>query len=179
MINYVALLRGIAPTNPNMRNEKLRAVFELLGFEQVQTVISSGNVLFKTQRRDVSKLEADIEAALFATLHFHSTTIIRSQKQLLEIAAHNPFAAFEQKPEWYTTVTFLQHAPTLQLQFPYQPPGKTYQLLGQCGNAIYCATNLAHNKTPDLMAWLERQYGKQLTTRTWQTVGRILQRWQQ
>lgn len=42
-IKYVALLRGIAPTNPNMRNDKLREVFEKPGFKNVQTVISSGN----------------------------------------------------------------------------------------------------------------------------------------
>jgi uncharacterized protein (DUF1697 family) len=46
MVKYVALLRGIAPTNPNMRNDKLRGVFEKLSFENVKTVISSGNVVF-------------------------------------------------------------------------------------------------------------------------------------
>ena len=38
-MRYVALLRGIGPTNPNMRNEKLRGFFEVLVFEDVQTVI--------------------------------------------------------------------------------------------------------------------------------------------
>lgn len=42
MTTYVALLRGIVPLNPNMRNEKLRGVFEKLGFTNVRTVISSG-----------------------------------------------------------------------------------------------------------------------------------------
>jgi hypothetical protein len=43
-MRYVALLRGIMPTNPNMKGEKLKAVFEGLGFSNVHTVIASGNV---------------------------------------------------------------------------------------------------------------------------------------
>ncbi|MGH2757636.1 MAG: DUF1697 domain-containing protein [Actinomycetota bacterium] len=46
MGRFVALLRGIGPLNPNMRNEKLREVFVGLGFENVRTVITTGNVLF-------------------------------------------------------------------------------------------------------------------------------------
>lgn len=33
MHRYAALLRGIGPGNPNMRNDKLRGVFEGLGLE--------------------------------------------------------------------------------------------------------------------------------------------------
>ena len=46
MTKYIAFLRGIGPGNPNMRNEKLRGAFEELGFKNVQSVISSGNVIF-------------------------------------------------------------------------------------------------------------------------------------
>lgn len=64
MTKYVALLRGIAPTNLNMRNDKLRGVFEKLAFENVKTVISSGNVIFESPSRRAKKLEETIEAAL-------------------------------------------------------------------------------------------------------------------
>ena len=57
-------MRGISPTNPNMRNDKLRRVFENLGFENVKTVISSGNVIFESPSRSIRKLEEGIEKAL-------------------------------------------------------------------------------------------------------------------
>ena len=57
MIKYVALLRGIGPGNPNMRNDKLRSVFEKLGFSNVKTVISSGNVLFESLLKNVNEIE--------------------------------------------------------------------------------------------------------------------------
>jgi len=63
MATYVALLRGITPSNPNMRNEELRSVFGDIGFENVQSVISSGNILFETGR-NLEELESTIEKAL-------------------------------------------------------------------------------------------------------------------
>jgi uncharacterized protein (DUF1697 family) len=64
-----------------MRNDKLRGVFERLGFENVKTVISSGNVIFESPSRSIRKLEESIEKALPEELGFKSTTIIRSQGQ--------------------------------------------------------------------------------------------------
>jgi uncharacterized protein (DUF1697 family) len=42
MNRYAALLRGIAPSGVNMTNDKLRGVFEALGFETVGSVLASG-----------------------------------------------------------------------------------------------------------------------------------------
>src|SRR5687767_7497328 len=110
MIKYVALLRGIAPMNPNMRNDILRGVFEKLGFAHVQTVISSGNVLFKSDSQDTEKLEKRIEQAIPQELGFSSTTIIRSQEQLQKLVKKNPFDNMEHTPKTYLDVTFLQQA---------------------------------------------------------------------
>lgn len=48
MKSYVALLRGVTPTNPKMRNENLRGVCVGMGLSDVATVISSGNILFRS-----------------------------------------------------------------------------------------------------------------------------------
>jgi acyl carrier protein len=39
--------------------------------------------------------------------------------------------------------------------------------------AICSVIDLTSAKTPDLMLWLEKQFGKEITTRTWKTVERI------
>jgi uncharacterized protein (DUF1697 family) len=49
MTQYVALLRGIAPSNPNMANSKLRGVARDRA-DEVQTVTSSGNLFFERNR---------------------------------------------------------------------------------------------------------------------------------
>jgi uncharacterized protein (DUF1697 family) len=154
MTKYVALLRGIGPLNPNLRNEKLRGVFENLGFTNVQTVMSSGNVLFDTNSKDMKALEAAIEKALPAQLGFTSTTIIRSREQLQKLVDKNPFRGLEDAPKSRLNVTFLKNPPKAKLKFPYRPENNTYELLDLYDRAICSVIDLTGAKTPDLMSWL-------------------------
>ncbi|HET6823043.1 MAG TPA: DUF1697 domain-containing protein [Anaerolineales bacterium] len=174
MTKYVALLRGIAPMNPNMRNDKLRGVFENLGFENVKTVISSGNVIFESPVRSAKKLEQTIEAALTKQLGFTSTTIIRSQGQIQKLVDQNPFQGMEHSQKSSLNVTFLKKKRKTNLKLPYKIEDRDYELLGTYDGAICSVIDLTSAKTPDLMVWLEKKFGKEITTRTWKTVERIL-----
>ena len=175
MTKYVALLRGIAPTNPNMRNDKLRGVFEKLGFENVKTVISSGNVLFESPSRSRRKLEESIEKALPEELGFKSTTIIRSQGQIQKLVDKNPFQGMEHSQTSSLNVTFLKKKGKTDIKFPHKIEDRDYELLGMYDGAICSVIDLTSSKALDLMVFLEKKLGKEITTRTWKTVERILQ----
>jgi uncharacterized protein (DUF1697 family) len=175
-IKYVALLRGIGPGNPNMHNDKLRGVFESLGLENVQSVISSGNVLFESPSRDVSLIETMIEEAFPRQLGFTSTTIIRSLKELEQIIALQPFGESKHDQTTYLTVTFLKHEPPEKIGSAKSPENDAYKIVAFTDRAICSITDLTSGKGTQLMAWLERHYGKQITTRTWKTVERIVKR---
>jgi uncharacterized protein (DUF1697 family) len=177
MARYVALLRGIGPSDPNMRNEKLRAAFERLGFRGVQTVLSSGNVLFETQRRAARAVEATIEKALQTQLGLTSTTILRSEIQLRRLVAEQPFKGMEHTPRSSLNVTFLRAKPRSGLRFPYRVEGKGYVVLGIYDRALCSVVDLTEARTPDLMRWLDKEFGQEITTRTWKTVQRILKKW--
>ena len=174
MTKYVALLRGIAPLNPNMRNDKLRGLFEKLGFANVRTVISSGNVIFESPSRSVRNLEERIENTLPKELGFQSTTIIRSQKQIQQLVDEDPFQGMEHSQKSSLNVTFLKKKRKIDIKFPYKVDNRDYTLLGMYDGAICSVIDLTSAKTPDLMVWLEKQFGKEITTRTWKTVERIL-----
>jgi uncharacterized protein (DUF1697 family) len=174
MTSYVALLRGIMPANPNMHNHKLRQVFEDLGFKNVRTVISSGNVLFEADTADSQKLEAKIEAALPEKLGFNSTTIVRSRADLQKLVDRQPFGVAEHTKATNLNVTFLKTKTGSDLTFPHQPPGKSYTILSSDGSQVCSTIDISGSKTPDLMTWLEKQFGKTISTRTYQTVQRIL-----
>lgn len=174
MTRYVALLRGITPLNPNMRNDKLRSVFENLGYENVRTVIASGNVLFESRSRNAGALEARIEKALSGNLRFSSSAIVRSREQLQKLVDRNPFGNLEDTSGSRLNVTFLKHAPRTRLKFPYRPADKAYELRVLYDGAICSVVDLSDTGTPDLMRLLEREFGKAITTRTWKTVRKIL-----
>jgi uncharacterized protein (DUF1697 family) len=173
---YVALLRGISPSNPNMRNENLRKVFEELGFVNVRTVISSGNVLFETDSTDVEELEGTIEKALYEKLGFTSTAIIKSRDELNLLVSKNPFKDLEDSPKSKLNVTFLKSTTANDLEFPFHGPDNGFTLLCCINGAVFSSVNLTVSKTPVLMRWLEKEFGKDITTRTWKTIGRIIKK---
>ncbi len=52
MPRYIALLRGINVGGHNVKMDRLRALFEELGFRDVATFIASGNVIFTAPDAD-------------------------------------------------------------------------------------------------------------------------------
>jgi uncharacterized protein (DUF1697 family) len=174
MTKYVALLRGIGPTNPNMKSDKLKGLFEELGFSKVQTVITSGNVIFESQDTPVSTMTQRIEEALPAKLGFKSVVIIRSQGQLRALVDRDPYKGQLHGQKTYLLVTFFKRTPDSKVKLPQAPDDKPYSLLGRIDEGVYGSVDLTTGKTPDYMTWLEKQFGKDITSRTFKTIQRIL-----
>jgi uncharacterized protein (DUF1697 family) len=170
------MIRGVGPENPNMRGEKLRWAFEEMGFTEVKSFLTSGNVLFASPETDTAKLEAHIEAAMPDLLDFSRDVFVRSAADLRRIIDAKPFGKLKHENAGlnYLTVTFFKQPPVLEHGFPFQPDGKPFHLVGLHNNALCCVVDLTAGKTTELMPWLERQYGKRITTRTYNTVSRLL-----
>lgn len=138
------------PTNPNMRQAKLVGVLEELGFTRVRGFISSGNLIFESRSRSPRALEAQIEKAWPEKLGFSSATLVRSEKEIRALLAKRPFGDVEFSRKNYHVVTFLKR-----------------------GGELFATVDTTQAKTPNLMAEIERRHGKELTTRTWNTVTRV------
>lgn len=137
--------------NPKAENARLRDCFESLGFKQVRTVISSGNVIFESSGKNAAALGRKIENALAKKLDFKTTTMVRSQKQWEALIKRNPFKGVKDEKPNYLVVTFFKD------------------------NRPEVATHVDLRKTggPEMMSDLLKKYGKEITTRTWKTVHRI------
>lgn len=153
-MQYVALLRGIMPMNPNMKSEKLKSVFESLGFTNVSTIIASGNVVFSSPSKDAKALEAKIEKEFPKQLGFTSTTMVRSEAEIAALIKKDPFKGVADEKPNYLVVTFFKDRKT----------------------ELATVINLNDGKTPQFMSALEKKHGKEVTTRTWKTVLRIKKR---
>jgi len=173
---YVALLRGIAPSNPSQSNANLRRVCESLGFANVHTVISSGNVVFETESSDPSLIESELENAWIERLGFESTTILRSREDLEGLVALEPFGDREHGPETYLLTSFAKSRLNHERDFPYQPEGKDYWVVSATDRELFTVSDTVHSQTPDVMNWVESRFGKEVTSRTWLTVFRVLKR---
>lgn len=91
MPRYVAFLRAINVGGHTVKMDRLRALFEELGFAGVETFIASGNVIFESPETDSAALERRIEAHLEAALGYAVGTFIRTPGELAAISAYQPF----------------------------------------------------------------------------------------
>jgi len=176
MQRYVAFLRGIAPSGRNMTNDKLRGVFDGLGFAAVGSVLASGNITFRTADVDVPSLEQRIEEALVSDLGVKSRTIIREDSELRALVERDPFPGLTHGTRTYLTATFLKNTVTVPEALPEQPDRLTGMVRYDpgCRAVLAITDNSDPGDTSGLMSWLERSFGKDITTRSWLTVQRVI-----
>jgi uncharacterized protein (DUF1697 family) len=89
----VSLLRGVnVGSHHRIRMDPLKSVYESAGLTDVRTLLQSGNVLFRTKRRDLERLAGQLEEAFEKEFGFHSATLLRTVPELRAVASANPFA---------------------------------------------------------------------------------------
>jgi uncharacterized protein (DUF1697 family) len=170
-MTYIAFLRGIMPMNPNMHPKKLKEAFEKMGFKNVRTVISSGNVVFESASKNSAQLEKKVETALPKLLGFNSATIIRSKDELEALIKKNPAKGITHGTKTYVLVTFLKNHSAKLRTMERKGPG--YKVLGVYKREVCFVIDMQHSRTPELMQKAEKEFGKEITSRTWKTVERI------
>jgi uncharacterized protein (DUF1697 family) len=165
MNRYVAFLRGVSPMNARM--PELKRAFEAAGFTEVRTLLSSGNVVFTTPGDTVDVLERQAEEAMQAQLGHHFGTIVRPASYLQWLVESDPFAAFELPSGAKPVITFFRRPPDKQLDLPIERDGAT--ILAMTRSELLSAY-VPGGKGPAFMVLIEKTYGKELTTRTLETV---------
>lgn len=151
----------------NARMPALKACFESAGFTDVRTLLSSGNVVFNARAASPQRLASRAEQAMQAELGRSFGTFVRPAAALREMIEADPFAAFSLAPSAKRIVAFLRGPAELSLTLPWHRGDAS--LLAVRGTEAYCAYVPGPQGTV-LMPMLERTFGKQITTRTLDTV---------
>jgi uncharacterized protein (DUF1697 family) len=168
MPRYAAFLRAVSPSNCKM--PQLKQAFEAAGFTDVKTVLSSGNVVFDARRATESALERRAEAAMAERLGQAFFTIVRPVEMLQALLATDPYRPFRVAPGAKRIVTFLRNEPPAAIELPVEKDNA--RILALEGRELFSAY-LPTPKGPVFMTLIERAVGKEVTTRTWDTVGKV------
>jgi uncharacterized protein (DUF1697 family) len=167
---YAAFLRGVMPTNASM--PMLRQAFESAGFADVKTLLGSGNVVFSAPSESTAALERRAEAAMQKRLGKVFLTMVRPIDALRRILDSDPYAGFRLKPGSKRVVTFLKRKPRDRPRLPVELDGA--RILALVGTEAFSAY-VRGPKGPAFMILIEKTFGKDVTTRTWETVTRAAQ----
>jgi uncharacterized protein (DUF1697 family) len=167
--SYAAFLRGVMPTNARM--SELRSCFEEAGFSNVRTVLASGNVVFSAARTPEAALERAAEAAMAKRLGHAFFTIVKSIADLQALLDADPYRAFRLAPNAKRVVTFLRGKPPATPRLPIEQDGaRILRLVDRTAFSTYEPTP----RGPVFMTLLERTFGRDVTTRTWDTLGKVV-----
>lgn len=111
MPRYVAFLRAVNVGGRIVKMDELRGHFERAGFEDVETFIASGNVIFSTRATSTPALETKIESQLRKALGYDVPTMIRTTAEVALAAAHEPHPAKDLAGAGANVIAFLRTAP--------------------------------------------------------------------
>lgn len=169
MPTYAAFLRGVSPLNARM--SELRKCFEAAGLTDVKTVLGSGNVVFGARATSRARLERRLEAAMQQGLGRVFATTVRSLDELDAILQSDPFKAFRLASRAKRIVTLLHAKPAASIKLPLELDGA--RILCIQGTEVFSAY-VPSPKGPVFMSLIEKNFGKNLTTRTWDTLAKVV-----
>jgi uncharacterized protein (DUF1697 family) len=169
---YAALLRGINLGSHNkISMADLRALFEELDADDVQTYVQSGNVVFRS-KLTAAELEKAVEREIENALSLHVTVLIRTKAQLAKIVRDNPFLDRE-KPEKALHVTFLARKPPPARVRELDPAGFEPDTFDVSGREVYLHFPNGYGRSKLSNAYFEKALDVRATTRNWRTVNAL------
>ena len=109
---YISLLRGInVGGHKKIKMAELRALYESLGLENVQSLLQSGNVVFTSKIEDSRSLVQKIEDGIEGQFEFRCRVLIRTTNELQRVIDQNPFLGRDPFDPSKMLVMFLADVP--------------------------------------------------------------------
>jgi uncharacterized protein (DUF1697 family) len=128
-------------------------------------------VVFTAGKAAVSRLQAEAEAAMEKHLGRSFMTIVRPVNGLRTLLEGDPYKGHALASDAKRIVTFVRDRPGAKPRLPIEKDGAW--ILSMRGGAVFSAY-VPNPKGPVFMALLDKAFGKAQTTRTWQTLERVV-----
>jgi uncharacterized protein (DUF1697 family) len=174
MAIYIAMLRGINVSGHKIiKMERLRAMFEGMGFGGVKTYVQSGNVIFETDE-PAARLSEKIQKRILKDFGFDVPVLTKSAKEMAEIVKCNPFAKDKGLDETKWHVTFLADDPPKNAEELLQPLAAGKEQVRIVGRAVYLYCPNGYSNTKLTNTTIEKKLSCGATTRTWNTTKMLL-----
>ena len=174
MTAYVALLRAVNLGGTNrVPMAELRAALGARGFEDVSTVLASGNVLFRSAEPEhvVAEQVGDTIEEAFGV---RVPVIVRSCAELASVVGRNPFlAAAADRDPTTLHVAFLAEQPAAAATATLDPDRSPPDAFAVDGREVFLSYPNGAGRSRLTLDYLERRLGVEGTARNWRTVLRL------
>ena len=150
----------------NLKMPELKRCFESAGFTGVKTLLSSGNVVFKA-KSTASAVERRAEEAMSKDLGRKFYTIVRSVSDLRAMIEADPYEKHSLPEGAKRVVIFLREPRKPKVSIPIELHGA--RILETEAREVFSAY-LPGPRGAVFMGLIEKAFGSEVTTRTWETV---------
>ena len=154
----------------------LSVLYENQGFNDAETYIQSGNVIFCCEPDlPVSEISLKIEKAIHYRFNYNVPVMIRTIEEMEKLISANPFLAEENFEPSKMSVIFLYEKPSeaqIQKVINIDYPPDKFRIIGK-DIFIYCPNGFG--KTRLYTNFFEKKMGMTGTARNWKTITTLLQ----
>ena len=168
----MALFRGLNVGRANrIAMSDLLALLRALGFTDVQTLLNSGNAIYRSPGSTAATDAIRIRAAVLEKFHVDAHVIVRTAHQIDEIIAHNPLLDIAHDHS-RLIVVFVQQASALDSLAELARHDWEPDVLAVTAHAAYlwCGVGILESRVAPLLLKPPRDAG---TTRNWTTLLKI------
>lgn len=173
---YVALFGSVNVGGNRLTMADLRYAFEREGFEQVETVVASGNVLFGFDERPSEGLEELFAHMMAERFDIDSFVAVRTRGEVAEAIAANPFAADGDEAQVHTLFLSAQPDPVRFAGLRADHAARGPERLAMGDRALYIDYVDGVGRSKLTNAFIERRLGCRGTARNIRSLARILEK---
>lgn len=171
MSTNITLLRGINVGGRNLlAMPALRKMFIELGFDDVTTVLQSGNVVFNCNRPCDPALEQMLETETAKRLGVAPKYVARTGDELHQIIRRNPFSDEAANDPAHLLVMFLKTAPQSPAVTALQAAVKGPESIHPDGKQLYIVYPDGIGRSKLTGTFIEQKLDTCGTARNWNTV---------
>ena len=172
----ICMLRGVNVGGHNkIKMDALKVLCSSLKLKDPQTYVQSGNVIFKTEEKDLAKLTKRIQDALERKFGFRPDVMLRTASELRNVIARNPFAKRNGIEPGRLLVTFLAADPGKEARekaLALKTDPEELHIIGREAYT-YFPNGMARPKIP--WTTIERTLKSSGTGRNWNSVTKMLE----
>jgi uncharacterized protein (DUF1697 family) len=169
----VALLRGVnVGTAKRVAMADLRKLFEELGYDNVRTLLNSGNVVFTVRKAASRDHAARAQKAIADRLGIRSRVVVLTRQEVADAVAANPLTSVADNPSRLLVLACADSRGIAQLEPLLEQRWSPEALaLGQRVAYLWCARGIGVSR---LWTMVNRAIGDGGTARNIATMNRLL-----
>ena len=172
MKTFIALLRGINVSgHKKILMADLRHLFKNLGFQEVQTYIQSGNVIFHSFAKP-SECEILIFEALKTKYGWEVPVLVKTASEIDNILENCPFPQEKKTKSYFVLLQSVPTSENVSITESISYPNEEFVIANSC---VYLYSEFGAAKAKFSTNFFERKLKVNATARNYRTMNKLLE----